>query len=181
MHTSSGVDLVDEFAETIVRRGRRLSYRYGTRAAAGTKRRRSCSASASADGTPGTRNFTTYRTHHGPIVRAEGERWIALALMHRPVAALQQSWLRTKARDFAGYMRVAGASGELRPTTPIYADADGRIAYLHPQFVPVRDDRFDYRDPVDGSDPATDWRGLTPLAQLPQVRDPAHALALQRQ
>ena len=29
MHTSSGVDAVDEFAETIVRRGDRLFYRYG--------------------------------------------------------------------------------------------------------------------------------------------------------
>ena len=33
----------------------------------------------------------------------------------------------------------------------VYADADGKIAYLHPQFVPRRDDRFDYTHPVDGS------------------------------
>jgi acyl-homoserine-lactone acylase len=43
---------------------------------------------------------------------------------------------------------------------------------LHPQFVPVRNGRFDYRKPVDGTDAAADWRGLTPLAKLPQVRDP---------
>jgi len=170
MHTSSGVDSVDEFAETIVRRGRRLFYRYGSalrpvRAEAVALRFRR------PDGTMGSRNFTAYRTHHGPIVRAEGERWIALAIMHRPVEALQQSWLRTKARDFAGYMQVAALQANSSNAT-IYADADGRIAYLHPQFVPVRDDRFDYRDPVDGSDPATDWRGLTPLAELPHVRDP---------
>ena len=73
-----------------------------------------------------------------------------MALMHRPVDALQQSWLRTKARDFAGYMRVAALQANSSNDT-IYADADGHIAYLHPQFVPVRDDRFDYRDPVDGS------------------------------
>jgi acyl-homoserine-lactone acylase len=117
------------------------------------------------------RNFTTYATHHGPIVRAAGERWIAMALMNRPIPALEQSWLRTKATSFAGYMRVAGLQANSSNDT-IYADADGHIAYLHPQFVPVRDDRFDYRGTVDGSDPATAWQGLTPLDRLPEVRDP---------
>jgi acyl-homoserine-lactone acylase len=176
MHTSSGVDAVDEFAETIVRgAGGRISYRYGNhlrpvRTVPIALRVRQ------ADGSLASRAFTAYRTHHGPIVRAEGGRWIALALMHRPVPALQQSWLRTKARDFAGYMEVAALQANSSNDT-IYADADGHIAYLHPQFVPVRDNRFDYRDPVDGADPATDWRGLTPLDALPQVRDPrAHWL-----
>jgi acyl-homoserine-lactone acylase len=170
MHTSSGVDSVDEFAEDIARGRGGPYYRYGralrpVRSVPVTIRIRR------PDGSFASRTFTTYRTHHGPIVRAEGERWIALALMHRPVPALQQSWLRTKARDYAGFMRAAALQANSSNDT-IYADADGHIAYLHPQFVPVRDDRFDYRDPVPGSDPATDWRGLTPLAALPQVRDP---------
>jgi acyl-homoserine-lactone acylase len=170
MHTSSGVDSVDEFAETIVRGRGRLSYRYGrelrpVRARPITLRVRQ------PDGRLTERVFTTYATHHGPIVRAEGGRWIAQALMNRPIPALQQSWLRTKARDFAGYMQVASLQANSSNDT-IYADADGHIAYLHPQFVPVRNDRFDYRAPVDGSDPASDWRGLTPLASLPHVRDP---------
>jgi acyl-homoserine-lactone acylase len=170
MHTSSGVDSVDEFAETIVRRNGGTFYRYGRqlrpvqRVPVTVRVRR-------ADGTLASRSFVTWRTHHGPIVRAEGGRWIALALMNRPIPALEQSWLRTKARDFAGYMRVAALQANSSNDT-IYADADGHIAYLHPQFVPVRSDRFDYRDPVDGADPATDWHGLTPLAGLPQVRDP---------
>jgi acyl-homoserine-lactone acylase len=170
MHTSSGVDSVDEFAETIVRRGDRLFYRHG-RQLRPVETRNIVVQVRQGDGRFVGRSFATYRTHHGPIVRAEGERWIAMALMHRPVAALQQSWLRTKARDFAGYLRVAALQANSSNDT-IYADADGHIAYLHPQFVPARDDRFDYRDSVDGSDPATDWRGLTPLAALPQVRDP---------
>jgi hypothetical protein len=49
---------------------------------------------------------------------------------------------------------------------------DGTIAYLHPQFAPVRDDRFDYTKPVDGSDPRTDWQGLHRLDQLPFLRNP---------
>lgn len=170
MHTSSGVDSVDEFAETIVRRGGRTFYRYGLEFRP-VRIRPIVIRVRQPDGSLKPRTFTTYATHHGPIIRAEGSRWIALALMNRPVPALQQSWLRTKARNFSTFMEVAALQANSSNDT-VYADADGRIAYLHPQFVPVRDDRFDYRDPVDGSDPATDWRGLTPLSALPEVRNP---------
>jgi acyl-homoserine-lactone acylase len=54
----------------------------------------------------------------------------------------------------------------------IFADADGDIAYLHPQFIPRRDDRFDYTQPVDGSDPATDWQGLHALEEAPHLLNP---------
>ena len=55
----------------------------------------------------------------------------------------------------------------------LVATAKGEIAYLHPQFVPRRDDRFDYTGVVDGSDPATDWRGLHAVAELPNAINPA--------
>ena len=175
MHTSSGVDVVDEFAETIVRRGNRIHYRYGNRLRP-LRRVPVTLRVRQSDGTLASRTIVTWHSHHGPIVRSEGDRWIAMALMNRPIPALQQSWLRTKARSLADYMRVAALQANSSNDT-VYADADGHIAYLPPQFVPARDDRFDYRDPVDGSDPASDWRGLTPLDRLPQVRNPrAHWL-----
>jgi acyl-homoserine-lactone acylase len=92
--------------------------------------------------------------------------------MWKPIEALSQSFLRTKARDFASFVKAAELRANSSNAT-IYADADGTIAYFHPQFVPRRDDRFDYGRPVDGSDPATDWRGLTPLDSLPFVRNPS--------
>src|ERR1035438_5849715 len=52
------------------------------------------------------------------------------------------------------------------------ADADADIAYLHPQFIPRRDDHFDYPHPVDGANPATYWKGLHTLAELPHVLNP---------
>ena len=51
-----------------------------------------------ADGSMASQNFTVYATHHGPIVRAENGKWIAMALMNMPVEALEQSFLRTKAQ-----------------------------------------------------------------------------------
>ncbi len=171
MHTSSGVDVVDEFAETIVRTPGALMYRYG-REARPVEVRPVTLAFRRPDGTMGQRTFTTYRTHHGPIVRAEGDRWIAMALMHKPVAALSQSYLRTKAKDLAEFARVAETYRANSSNNTLFADSKGEIAYLHPQFIPVRDDRFDYTRPVDGADPATDWKGLHPAAERPEVKSP---------
>jgi acyl-homoserine-lactone acylase len=171
MHTSSGVDNVDQFAETVApAAGGAFTYRYGD-----TRRPVESSQVTIAfrrpDGSEGTRTFTVWRTHHGPIVREAGGKWIAMALMNTPVAALEQSFLRTKAEDYTSYIKVAALMANSSNNT-LFADDKGEIAYLHPQFVPVRDDRFDYTHVVDGSDPATDWRGLTPLDKLPSVVDP---------
>jgi acyl-homoserine-lactone acylase len=172
MHTTSGLDVIDEYAEMIVERGGRLSYRYGAE-------QRPVAASnvtiayRTADGGRASRTFQTYRTHHGPITRETGGRWIATALMHRPIEALSQSFLRTKARDFASFQRASALAANSSNNT-LYADADGTIAYLHPQFIPRRDDRFDYTGVVDGSDPATDWGEVHAAAEVPRVVNPAN-------
>jgi acyl-homoserine-lactone acylase len=171
MHTSSGVDNVDEFAEKVERRGRGYCYWYG----------RSCRPLGvrpitiryrTADGKLASRSFNALMTHRGPIVRSEGENWIAFAMMNRPVEALQQSYLRTKTKDLASFLAVADRFKANSSNNTIFADDKGEIAYLHPQFVPRRDDRFDYTKPVNGSDPATDWGSLHAISELPNAVNP---------
>jgi hypothetical protein len=93
------------------------------------------------DGRIARRTFVTLASHHGPIVREENGKWIAFALMNKPAAALQQSFARTKASDLAGFLKVAELKANSSNNT-LFADDKGEIAYLHPQFVPVRDDSF---------------------------------------
>lgn len=169
MHTSSGVDVVDEYLETIVERDGRLFYRHGARLRPVEVRQIVVPYRTSAG--MRSRSFTVYRTHHGPIVRAEGDKWVSIALMHKPVEALSQSWLRTKARNYADFMKVMALKGNSSNNT-IFADAEGNIAYLHPQFIPRRDDRFDFTRPVDGSDPRTDWGPLHALGEAPRLLNP---------
>jgi acyl-homoserine-lactone acylase len=169
MHSSTGADAIDEYAESLVRKGGRLFYRYG-RAVRPVMAQQITVPYRTASGTA-ARMFTVYRTHHGPVVRAAGGKWISVRLMQKPVEALSQSFLRTRARTLTAYRKVMEYHAN-SSNNEVYADADGHIAYFHPQFVPKRDDRFDWTRPVDGSDPATEWHGVHGVEDSPHVVDP---------
>jgi acyl-homoserine-lactone acylase len=170
MHTSTGVDTVDEFLETVSTQDGKTVYRHGAALEPMTSARVSLRY-RTADGGVGTRTFDVYKTLHGPIVRMQDGKWVAMALMNTPVAALEQSFLRTKQHDYASFAKVAQLMANSSNNT-LFADSRGEIAFLTPQFIPLRDDRLDYSKPVDGADPAADWRGLTPLDQDPHVLNP---------
>jgi acyl-homoserine-lactone acylase len=170
MHTSSGADAIDEYAETVERKGDDLVYRYdgGERPVTATRvvvpfRTRAGMAA---------KEFTVYRTHHGPIVREAGGKWVSVKLMQEPLKALTQSYTRTKARGLADFRKTMELHTNSSNNT-IYADADGNIAYFHANFVPRRDSRFDWSKPVDGSDPATEWRGTHSVEESPLVVNPS--------
>ncbi|MFM8566829.1 MAG: penicillin acylase family protein, partial [Gemmatimonadota bacterium] len=170
MHTSSGADAIDEYAETVTAKDSGFVYRYGTEERPVIAER--IDVPFKTDTGMATRTVTIYRTHHGPVVRAADGKWITVKLMQEPVKALTQSFTRTKARSLAEFR----ASMDLHTNSSnntIYADADGHIAYFHANFVPKRDPRFDWRRPVDGSDPATDWTTLHGVDESPLVIDPA--------
>jgi len=85
--------------------------------------------------------------------------------------ALMQSYGRTKAKNYKEYRDVMELHTNSSNNT-IYADADGTIAYFHSNFIPKRDTRFDWTKPVDGSDPATEWRGVLSIDETPGLRNP---------
>jgi acyl-homoserine-lactone acylase len=173
MHTSSGIDVVDEFAEKVERRGNGYCYWYG-KTCRPLAIRQVTIRYRTADGSFASKTFTTFRTHHGPIVRSADGRWIAFSMMDKPVEALQQSFGRTKTSDLKSFLAVADRFKANSSNNTLFADDKGEIAYLHPQFVPKRNDNFDYTRPVDGSDPRTDWHGLHALSSLPSVLNPAN-------
>ena len=56
----------------------------------------------------------------------------------------------------------------------VYADVDGNIGYQAPGRIPVRG-RGDGRWPAPGWDPAYEWIGYIPFAELPTVYNPPAA------
>jgi acyl-homoserine-lactone acylase len=171
MHTSTGADTVDRFLETVRNPNGEVQAKAGDRWLP-LRTRTTTIAYKGEDGRLQRRVFTLYESRHGPIIAEQDGRWVALALMNKPVAALQQSFLLTKAQTWSAFMQAMALKANSSNNT-VYADADGHIAYLHPQFIPRRDDRFDYTKPVDGADPAADWRGLHELSEAPHLLDPA--------
>lgn len=171
MHTSSGADVIDEFAETIEKRGDSVFYRVGDE-------RRPVRAETIAlkykdGGGLKTRAFTVYRTEHGPVVREADGKWVTVSLMQRPVAALTESYSRTKAKTYQEFRATVALQANSSNNT-IYADADGNIAYFHVSFMPKRDTMLDWSRPVDASNPAATWGEPLPLEQIPMLFNPAN-------
>jgi acyl-homoserine-lactone acylase len=170
MHTSSAVDQIDEYLEAIVKKGDQHFYKYGTEERPVTTSVIKVpykTASGMAEKT-----FTVYRTQHGPIVRSLNDKWVSIRLMQEPVKALTQSYSRTKAKNYKEFKQTMELHTNSSNNT-IYADADGSIAYFHGNFIPRRDPKFDWTRPVDGSDPATDWRDLLSVDESPNLLNPA--------
>jgi acyl-homoserine-lactone acylase len=171
MHTSYGGDAVDEYAETLVDSGGTRSYRYAGR----LRPVQAVPVRLKVRHGAGfvTRRFTVYRTHHGPIVRADEGQWIAVRILLDPVRALEQSYLRSKTTDYASFRKTQDMRTDTTNNT-VYADVDGNIAYFHGNFIPKRDPRFDYTRPVDGSNPATEWQAPHPLRDTITLLNPAN-------
>src|ERR1043166_8974908 len=145
MHTSSAVDAIDEYLETIVKKGDKFFYKYGNEERPVTMSTIMVPYKTNAG--MAERTFTIYRTHHGPIIRAQNGKWVSIALMQEPLKALTQSFSRTKARNYKEFRQIMELHTNSSNNT-IFADADGDIAYFHGNFIPRRDPKFDWTKPV---------------------------------
>ncbi len=169
MHTSSGVDNIDEYVETVSKNGDGFTYKYGTEQRPVVASIITVPYKTSAG--MAEKKFTIYRTQHGPVVREADGKWISVRLMQEPVKALTQSYSRTKANNVQEFRQVMELHTNSSNNT-VFADAQGDIAYFHSNFIPKRDTRFDWTRPVDGSDPATDWKGIHAIDESPNVVNP---------
>jgi len=169
MHTSSGVDAVDEYLEAVQKKGDRFFYKYGNGQRPVTAREIVVPYRTEAG--MAQRKFIVYSTHHGPIVREQNGKWVSVRLMQEPVKQLIQSFTRTKAHDYKSYLKTMELQANSSNNT-IFADADGDIAYFHGNFIPRRDPGFDWTKPVDGSDPRTEWQGVLAIDETPHLLNP---------
>lgn len=169
MHTSSGVSALSTYLETVEKRADRYFYKYGNQELPVVAKQ--ISVSYKTNQGLAQHKFTVYRTQHGPVIGEENGKWLTIRLMQEPVKALIQSYTRTKATDYKSFRQTMELHTNSSNNT-IFADSDGDIAYFHGNFIPRRDPRFDWTKPVDGSNPATDWRGLLTLDETPHLLNP---------
>ncbi|MBK8564154.1 MAG: acylase [Saprospiraceae bacterium] len=169
MHTSSYTDVMDEFVETVTEENGQFFYKYGN------EKRPVIAKQVTLKYKDGKemkqRKFPIYRTHHGPITHKNGDKWTATAMMWKPVQALTQSFTRTKLKNHKEFRKMMDIRTNSSNST-VFADAEGNIAFYHGNFVPKRNEQFDYTQPVDGSNPATDWQGMHPVDDCIVVANP---------
>jgi acyl-homoserine lactone acylase PvdQ len=169
MHTSSNVNAITEYLETVSKKGDQFYYKYGNQerpmiAKTITVPYRTASGMAK-------KTFTVYYTGHGPVIRKVDGRWVTIRLMQKPMDALIQSYTRTKAMNYKQFRETMQLHTNSSNNT-IYADADGNIAYFHANFIPRRDTSFDWNHPVDGSNPKTEWGPVLSIEQSPFLLNP---------
>jgi acyl-homoserine-lactone acylase len=169
MHTSSGVDAVDEYLETVTQKGDRFYYKYGNQERPMIAKQ--ITVPYATEHGMAERKFTVYSTQHGPVTSEENGKWVSIRLMQLHIQALMQSYSRTKAKNYKEYRQTMELKANSSNNT-IFADADGDIAYFHGNFIPRRDTGFDWTKPVDGSNPATEWKGLLSIDETPHLRNP---------
>ncbi len=169
MHTSSGVNAISAYLETVEKKGSGYVYKYG-------KDERPVEAKEitvpykTAEGMA-EKKFTVYGTQHGPVVREADGKWVSIRLMQSPVKALTQSYARTKATNYKSFRQTMELHTNSSNNT-IFADGDGEIAYFHGNFIPRRNTSFDWTKPVDGSNPATEWGALLSIDETPHLLNP---------
>jgi acyl-homoserine lactone acylase PvdQ len=171
MHTSTRADFIDEFVEDVFEDNGQLYYQYGNEkrpvevSSVTLKYRNGDKVSE--------KTFPTYHTHHGPVTHMIDNKWVTTKINWDPVNALQQSYIRTKTSNHDEFREMMDIRTNSSNNT-VYADADGTIAYYHGNFMPKRDPSFNYSEPVDGSNPKTDWTGLHTVDETISIVNPTN-------
>ena len=171
MHTSSYVDVSDAYREKVSKKENKWVYEYENQLKPVSEK--NITLSYKKGSAILSKTVTAYYTHHGPVMGKEGADWLSVRSFNRSMTSLEQSWLRTKANNFSSFKQILDLRANTSNNT-FYADDKGNIAYWHGNHVPIRDSKFDWNKPVDGTTAATEWKGLHKINELVHLINPTN-------
>ncbi len=170
MHTSANVDVADMYTEIIRGNGNKMTYLYEN--AQRPVKQKQISIKMKQGNELITKTFTTYSTHHGPVMAKRNGQYISVRSSNRMMNGLLQSWQRTKAKGLEEYKKVMSLRGNTSNST-VFADKFGNIAYWHGNYVPKRNTKFNWGKAVDGSIIETEWMGLHDAEEAVHIYNPS--------
>ncbi|MCY3871993.1 MAG: penicillin acylase family protein [Gemmatimonadetes bacterium] len=113
-----------------------------------------------------------FYTDHGPVYKTIGNwAYAARTSVADRVDAMGQLLAMNRAVSLGAFQQALSHL-ELPVFNVIYGDVMGEIFYVFNGRCPVRSEDFDWRAPVPGWMPETEWRGMIAFSQLPQVHNP---------
>jgi penicillin amidase len=117
--------------------------------------------------------FQFKKTHHGAVVANRDSFDVTIKNASTNTGAyILQAWAMCKAKNRKEFTS-AMARVQLNTNT-MYSDRFGNIAYWHGNAIPKRNKNFDWRFPVDGSNPATEWKGVHSLSEIIHIINPSN-------
>jgi acyl-homoserine lactone acylase PvdQ len=172
MHTSSQVDAADSYIEKLTNKNGKLYYEYDNKQIAVKEKKIQLMSSSAAD-LHEAKTFTILFTQHGPIMAKRNGQYLSVRADNRLMNGLIQCWQRTKAKSFSDFKKTLDLLGNISNNT-VYADAEGNIAYWHGNRIPIRDPKYDWSKPVDGSTSATEWKGYHKADETVHLFNPSN-------
>ncbi len=170
-YTDNDIDIGDLYKETFDNQSNPLSYKYGNEYKTAVEWKEKIKVKKG-NGME-VREITFRKTHHGPIVSEYEKKPIAVRLSKLGDGGWYDQWYAMlKAKSFSEFKTIL-KNINVPYMNIIYADMKGNIFYCYYGAVPKRSSKFNWRQPVDGSNPETEWNKYHSFEELPQVLNPS--------
>jgi len=169
MHTSSAVDAADSYIEKLNKKNGKWFYEYNNMQRPVIEKR---VVLYYKDGDLiQSKTINALFTHHGAIMAKRNGQYLSVKADNRIMNGLIQCWQRNKTKSFNDFKKTLDLKGNISNNT-VYADAEGNIAYWHGNRIPIRDTKYDWSKPVDGTIKATEWKGYYNISETVRCINP---------